>query len=258
MASTPLYVLTLALVMGCARGAGGGDDTLDADTVDTSLDVTKPNDGAPGCGNTQTNPQNCGQCGNVCASGATCVAGKCDCGTGKTECNGACVDTQTDAKNCGSCGHLCTGGNSTWSCVAGVCTVGCSGGQTACNNVCVDTQTDDQNCGQCGNACGTKTCCTGQCKDTTTDNANCGTCGTTCNGSSTCINSSCSTCDGPPLGSCAHNECNTGAALSIGCDGLALCVAQVCANKPLCCVTGWTTSCVNEVISTCGYTCKGC
>jgi hypothetical protein len=32
----------------------------------------------------------------------------------------------------------------------------------------------------------------------------------------------------------------------------------VCANKPLCCITGWTTSCVSEVIGTCGYTCKGC
>jgi hypothetical protein len=258
MASTSLYVLTIVFVVGCAKGAGGGDDTIDADTIDATADTSIPIDGATGCGNTQTNPQNCGQCGKVCATGATCTAGKCDCGTGKTECNGACIDTQTDAKNCGSCGQACSGGSSTWSCVAGTCTVGCSGTQTACNNVCVDTQTDNQNCGQCGNACGAKTCCGGQCKDTTSDDANCGTCGTVCVGNATCINSSCSACDGPLTGSCSHNACDTGAALSLGCDGISLCVAQVCASKPLCCLTGWTTSCVNEVIGTCGYTCKGC
>ncbi|HEX4512433.1 MAG TPA: hypothetical protein VH054_02820, partial [Polyangiaceae bacterium] len=172
MASTSLYVLTIAFVVGCAKGAGGGDDTIDADTIDATADTSIPIDGATGCGNTQTNPQNCGQCGKVCATGATCTAGTCDCGTGKTECNGACIDTQTDAKNCGSCGQACSGGSSTWSCVAGTCTVGCTGTQTACNNVCVDTQTDNQNCGQCGNACGAKTCCGGQCKDTTSDDAN--------------------------------------------------------------------------------------
>lgn len=34
-----------------------------------------------GCGDVQTDPQNCGMCGNVCSPGQTCVAGVCTCGT---------------------------------------------------------------------------------------------------------------------------------------------------------------------------------
>lgn len=250
-------LFSTAFAFGCARGAEPGDDPDGGTTFDASKsDVSIP-DGAVGCGNTQTNPQNCGSCGKVCPSGATCSAGQCTCTTGQV-CGSACVDTQTDAKNCGSCGNVCQGGSNTWSCVAGKCTVGCSGNQTACNSVCVNTMTDNANCGGCGTVCTNQTCCNGQCKTTTNDNANCGSCGNACTGGKTCINSSCSACDGPAIGSCSHNACTTGAKLSIGCDGISLCVAAVCANKPLCCLLNWDASCVTEVKNTCGYTCSGC
>lgn len=69
--------------------------------------------------------QNCGVCGNVCATGQHC-------------CSGRCVDTAgTDVRNCGSCGAVCTGG----------AVPGCCAGK------CVDFSTD-QTCGACDNACG--------------------------------------------------------------------------------------------------------
>jgi len=249
--------LFLAFALGCARGEVATDELDGSAPLDAKADTSTP-DGAVGCGNTQTNPQNCGSCGHVCPSGATCSAGACACAKGEV-CANACIDTQTDAKNCGTCGNACTGGSSAWSCVAGKCTVGCGGSQTACNNVCVDTMTDKANCGTCGNACGAnEQCCGGSCKNTTNDNANCGVCGTACSGSSTCTNSACTLCDGPTTGTCAHNACTAGGKLSLGCDGISLCVTAVCAKDPLCCVLTWNAKCVGEVTTECGYTCKGC
>jgi hypothetical protein len=250
-------VLAMSLGAGCAEGTVG-EDSIDGGTVlpdATKLDSAAPPDGAVGCGNTQTNPQNCGTCGNVCPTGAQCTAGKCACPKGEV-CNNACIDTQTDAKNCGACGTVCSGGNSTWSCVAGKCTVGCSGSQTACNNVCVDTSTDNNNCGSCGTTCSGKTCC-GSCVDTKTDNNNCGSCGNVCNGGKTCTNSTCTSCDGPSLGSCSHNACKAGGGLQPGCDGNSFCVLLVVGNHPSCLIL-WDSTCITAVKNECGYTCSGC
>jgi len=254
-------LLSTAFAMGCAQGSTGGTDDPDgsapADAAGSDGSIT---DTSVGCGNTQTNPQNCGTCGNVCPSGATCSAGKCTCTKGEV-CGNACADLLTDAKHCGACGTVCSGGppNTTWSCVAGVCTMGCGSSQTACNSVCVDTSSDKANCGTCGNACGGgEQCCTGTCKNTTNDNANCGTCGIACSNGQTCTNSACTACDGPALGSCSHNACKTGGALSLGCDGISLCVAAVCSKDPLCCIASWNAKCVTEVTSQCGYSCNGC
>ena len=250
-------LLSTAFATGCAHGATA-DEELDGSTpLDAKSESSVP-DGAVGCGNTQTNPQNCGTCGHVCPSGSTCNAGVCACTKGEV-CANACIDTQTDAKNCGTCGNVCTGGSSVWSCVAGKCTVGCSGSQTACNSVCVDTSSDKANCGTCGNACGAaEQCCGGGCKNTTNDNTNCGTCGNACTNGQTCTNSSCTACDGPLTGSCSHNACQTGGKLSLGCDGISLCVTAVCAKDPACCILTWNAKCVTEVQSECGYSCSGC
>jgi len=80
------------------------------------------------CVDTQTDPSNCGSCGNVCPAGEQCVQGACgcggvSCGPPNTCCNNQCVNTQTDPNNCGSCGNACPPGNT---CDAGACS-GCGG-----------------------------------------------------------------------------------------------------------------------------------
>jgi hypothetical protein len=56
------------------------------------------------CINLDTDATNCGQCGNVCATGDVC-------------CAGSCVDLQADPSNCGACAHTCGGST----CAASVC-----------------------------------------------------------------------------------------------------------------------------------------
>jgi hypothetical protein len=100
------------------------------------------------CTNTQTDPRNCGGCGNSC-NGGSCSGGKCVCSAGLIACgdsccpeasaccNGSCADLQTDASNCGSCGNQCQG----VPCVAGLCQ--CPQGQswTIDSNECLPSGT---------------------------------------------------------------------------------------------------------------------
>ena len=120
--------------------------------------------GGAGCGDTQTNPANCGECGVVCGAGQACVAGACVCPIYHSFCDDACVPTSVDPANCGACGNACTGAEA---CSAGVCSDECLPGLTACDNSCVDLQNDSAHCGECGAACEAgQGCADGNCVDT--------------------------------------------------------------------------------------------
>lgn len=81
----------------------------------------------PVCVDTNTNPDNCGACGNKCGGywcngtyhGYPCTIGMCpECPTSQITCLGVCVDPQSDDSNCGACCIVCPVGQS---CVSGVC-----------------------------------------------------------------------------------------------------------------------------------------
>ena len=119
-------------------------------------------DGGPCNGaNLQTDPQNCGSCGTVCAiphAQAVCVAGQCGVGT----CTPGYVNLDTKSEN----GCECLQSNS------GVEI--CDGADNNCNGLIdegFDLQNDAANCGQCGNLCSAAHA-TGRCQG--------GQCGFTC------------------------------------------------------------------------------
>jgi hypothetical protein len=116
-------------------------------------------------------PNNCGSCGNKCASGANgvaaCVAGKCvlTCNAPYLDCNGDPSDGcetngANDLQNCGSCKNVCptpTNGNA--ACAAGTCIVSsCNAPYLTCKagpiNSCeTNTSNDVKNCSACNNVC---------------------------------------------------------------------------------------------------------
>ncbi len=117
---------------------------------------------------------NCGACGNECATGVPCIDGKCGCPTGLIACDGMCVDPQNDDYNCGGCGTVCdpplggcdpTPKGSYYGCKLGQCgKLKCSLGSADCNgdlgaagcggDGCeVESLADKNNCGGCGIKC---------------------------------------------------------------------------------------------------------
>jgi hypothetical protein len=187
----------------------GTPDTATADTgtADTGTAETGGDSGGGLCcggvlcGTTCTSlsgdTNNCGSCGNVCASDQFCAGGAClPC---SPVCGGVCVDLGADDNNCGSCGNACA---PSASCDSGVC-VPCT---MLCGGTCVDFDSDDANCGACGNACAPSASCNsgecvpcpmlcgGACVDLDTNPLNCGSCGNTCGPGDSCETGAC-VCD---------------------------------------------------------------
>ncbi len=191
---------------------------------------------ASGCSNVNTDPNNCGSCGNACAPGDTCQGGTCQapatcnggplCTATETCCASGCSNTTTDASNCGGCGTICPTGDT---CVASICTPAtscngappCPSGDTCCGTGCSNTTSDPKNCGGCGTICPTGDTCVGSvctsttscnggppcptgdiccptgCLNDTSDPNNCGGCGVICGGGDMCVDSMCTNNEGP-------------------------------------------------------------
>jgi hypothetical protein len=123
--------------------------------------------GPGGCFDTSHDPQNCGACGNRCATGQICSSGVCVSGGCSCSNNNQCTSN-------GGCS--CNGGPA------------CTGSSNCCGMAgCRDLLTDEQNCGACGKACGVgQLCCGGACVDQ--GELNCGGCGVRCGvGQSCCL-----------------------------------------------------------------------
>jgi len=162
-----------------ATGLPDADATAaDAPIVaDVSPDAGLVLDRGASCGDTQTDPANCGACGNVCTFGPNvvtrCVAGVCQndgCRAGTVDCDGVCADRNTDPMNCGRCGERCQPVHAVPMCNTGRCAfTRCDEGFSDCDgnqaNGCeVDLQTSVSNCGRCGVRCSSGfTCRMGVC-----------------------------------------------------------------------------------------------
>jgi hypothetical protein len=232
---------------------GGGSITPEAGCSDP--ETTCGDSGT--CVDEQTDPKNCGACGNDCTLAphvdpqtTTCREGKCvyECVPGfSSDCGGdagaGCPTSLSSPTNCGSCGHACAGATSlcTASTVDGgaaSCASSCTGGTVLCNGSCVNDQT---NPGACGSTCAvcpyvcTAGVCTGSCTPGTTG----------CSGSQPQICSSsgvwqdngaaCGECYACSAGACAPatgGACNDGNA----CTQTDTCVSGVCmGSNPVTC-----------------------
>jgi hypothetical protein len=158
-----------------------------------------------GCKDLASDQQNCGTCGNACASGQTCQSGQCLCSAGLLACGGSCV--AADATHCGGCTATCGSGQV---CANNACASSCPSGQTACSDgACVPPNGGNAlHCGGCnpcpdgsvcnGGVCGCPTAgqmlCGGACVDTNTSKDHCGGCGDACAG--TCSNGMCTVTPG--------------------------------------------------------------
>lgn len=187
-----------AMLTGAAGAAASGDDC-----------PTGQERCGQRCRDVQNDPRHCGECGNVCESGA-CLLGSCLlCRLDEEVCDGACVAVDSDAEHCGGCGIAC---GLHELCDHGVCGSACPEGKDDCNAGCVDTGLDPRNCGECGNVCPDgRLCsdgkcrsecappleaCDGACRDVSVDSQHCGGCDRVCTpspqgGTTTCVDGEC-------------------------------------------------------------------
>lgn len=98
--SVGFAVMLLLVIVGCGQVKG--------DQVCSMAMTTCGGD----CVDTQSDPANCGGCGNACEAGDVCSAGQCglQCNGGTTSCDDACVNTTNDPGHCGGCDRPCASG----------------------------------------------------------------------------------------------------------------------------------------------------
>lgn len=153
-----------------------------------------------------SDPNNCGDCGLVCATGSSvhtvdnpCLDGKCapECSSTYKDCdkvgsNGCEVDTAVSRSNCGACGTVCDQS-------AGANVVSNDCGESSCRPVCKSLYDDCD--GKPQNGCE---------KSVATDVANCGSCNTVCQTAhataTSCISGACLPTCSAGWGRCATPE----------------------------------------------------
>mgnify|MGYP006865010860 CR=1 FL=1 len=170
------------------------------------------------CKDLVRNNNNCGACGNKCATGKICSNSSCvspekpktfvECYAIEKACSGKCVWTEGgNAEHCGACGNKCATGKI---CSMGKCidsTLGCDLGATKCGSSCAHTDSDRYNCGACGKACADGencknnkcvskcvsglTYCGSSCTSVSSDDSNCGACGNKCSVEDYCYGGKC-------------------------------------------------------------------
>lgn len=176
----------------CLAGdAGAMDAGTGADVPPAAMDSTSFRDVCrficeTGCADTETDPRNCGRCGNDCTalpgvvpSRVTCEGGQCSvfraCLAGRLNCTGngstGCETSVNTSFRCGSCTRGCV--EPTSICVISsdsptgyACGTNCAPPFNArCGGTCVNTDSDDRNCGRCRVACAAgQTCRMGTCQ----------------------------------------------------------------------------------------------
>ena len=171
-----------------ASHCGGCDVACDAGQVcDAGSCASACSGGRTACGavcfDLQTDPLHCGECGETCEPGGSCnagdcsdacndacdrttevcAAGTCECRSGLSPCDGACVDLQRDPLHCGTCDRECGSDP----CGGGECQPdGCPAGTDPCGGSCTDLDSDPLHCSECDRTCDAdETCIEGECED---------------------------------------------------------------------------------------------
>jgi hypothetical protein len=237
----------------CDNACPGGLPCVSGMCTDCAAGTTECTPGQ--CSNLQTDPLNCGSCGNNC-NGAQCLGGVCQCPGGGIVCGGTCV-SRDDPLNCGSCGNQCP---ALTQCMGGNCM--CAPGLSVCNgSTCVDLQTDGANCGACGTDCAAQgmfcsagACsaecpagtmpCGASCVDLNSSVQHCGACDTACAAGQACSGGACGcqgteqACNGACVDVMTH-ALNCGAC-GVACGAGEACNGGVCSSTmtPAGCPTG--------------------
>ncbi len=188
-----------------SSGDAGAADTGTASPVDSGA-AGMVDAGAPYCANLNSDPSNCGACGNSCGTG-TCMNGSCSAGScpaGQVPCaaSGTCIPMGTCC-NTGECtitGQVCSMPGGVCACPSGekqcMTNMSCISNAACCTNA--DCAMDNgETCAMAGGTCtcpGTLQCCTG----------------TDCPSEPHVATSSCSTSATPPANKCSVATCTTG------------------------------------------------
>jgi hypothetical protein len=183
----PLEEYTCETLLGTVTDCGGCNDSCAGNQVcdkGTCVDECSAwlEDCSGACADTNTHPEHCGECDNVCTVShgmPGCSEGSCIiefCAALYDDCdglisNGCEADLLYDPDNCRACGNLCSVENGTPRCSVGFCRIrSCDSGYDDCDRNydtgCeVDIMIDPENCGICGVVCSVgQSCVNGVCQ----------------------------------------------------------------------------------------------